>query len=111
VVRAGKPLAILDLPLGRFGAIDQLRRTLLARLYRPDAGRLAQLVAGVAHRARLLEATRDFRAFHRMLIDSGLAVRAGQPLLPPRGALPDDLPAVVTRIRALMGTAVERGSG
>jgi uncharacterized protein len=102
VVRARKPLAILDLPLGRFGPIDQARRTLLARLYRPDAGPVAQLVASVVHLARVLDATRDFRAFHQMIIDAGLAVRAGEPLLPPCGAVPDDLPTVVARIRALM---------
>ena len=108
VVRARKPLAILDLPLGRFGAIDQWRRTLTRRLFGADAWR--RLAAG-ASRARLLDATRDFRAFHRMLLEQGLAVRAGEPLLPPRGALPDDLPAVVARISALMGAAVERTSG
>jgi hypothetical protein len=56
----------------------------------------------VAYRAGLLDATRDFRAFHQMLLDRGLAVRAGEPLLPPKGAVPDDLPAVVARIKALM---------
>jgi uncharacterized protein len=100
VVRARKPLAILDLPLGRLGALDQWRRTLMRRLFAANAGR--QLVAA-AYRARLLDATRDFRAFHRMLLDRGLAVQAGQPLRPPRGAVPDDLPAVAARIRALMG--------
>ena len=39
VVRARKPLAILDLPLGRFGALDQRRRTLMRGLFAPDAGR------------------------------------------------------------------------
>jgi uncharacterized protein len=111
VVRARKPLGILDLPLGRFGVIDQVRRTLLARLFRLDAGPLAQLIRAVAHRAGVPEATRDFRAFHRMLIDSGLAVRAGEPLEPPRSPPPDDLPAVVSRIRALMATAVGSASG
>jgi mitochondrial fission protein ELM1 len=111
VVRARKPLAILDLPLGRFGAIDQVRRTLLARLYRPKAGGLAKLVAGTAQRARLLEATRDFRAVHRMLIDSGLAVPAGEPLRPPTGAVPDDLPTVVARIHGLMQAGVAHASG
>jgi hypothetical protein len=37
-----------------------------------------------------------------MLFDAGLAVRAGEPLRPPRDALPDDLPAVVARIRSLV---------
>jgi mitochondrial fission protein ELM1 len=110
VVRARKPLGILDLPLGRFGAMDQVRRSLLARLYRPDAGRLAQIITGVAYRTGVLEATRDFRAFHRMLIDSGLAVRAGAPLEPPRTPPPDDMAAVVDRIRALMGVTAEHRS-
>jgi uncharacterized protein len=104
VVRMRRPLAILDLPLGRFGAIDQWRRTLMRGLFAPDAGRVRRLVAAGAYRAGLLHATRDFRAFHRMLLDQGLAVRAGEPLLPPRGAMPDDLPMVVARINALMGT-------
>jgi mitochondrial fission protein ELM1 len=103
VVRARKPLAILDLPLGRAGAIDQLRRSLLRRLFAPDAGGLRRLLAAGAHRAGLLQATRDFRAFHRMLLDQGLAVPAGERLLPPRGAVPDDLAAVVASIRTLMG--------
>src|SRR5690606_2274573 len=102
VVRARKPLAILDLPLGRLGALDQVRRTLLGRLYRPDAGPVARLLAhGV-------DPTRDFRAFHRMLIESGLAVPAGAPLEPPTGAVPDDLPTVVARIAALMDAGRER---
>jgi mitochondrial fission protein ELM1 len=111
VVRARKPLAILDLPLGRFGAIDQRRRTLMRGLFAADAGRWRRLVAAGGYRAGLLHATRDFRAFHRMLLDQGLAVRAGEPLLPPRGDVPDDLPTVVARIRALMGAGAERASG
>jgi mitochondrial fission protein ELM1 len=105
VVRARKPLAILDLPLGRFGALDQWRRTLARRLFEAD-GRLRRLLVAAAYRARLLGATRDFRAFHRMLRARSLAVRAGEPLLPPRGAVPDDLPTVVARIRALSATVV-----
>jgi uncharacterized protein len=94
VVRARKPLAILDLPLGRFGALDQWRRALTRRLFgtRGGLGRLAPL----------LGATRDFRAFHQTLLDQGLAVWASEPLLPPHGAVPDDLAAVVARINALI---------
>ena len=88
--------------MGRFGGIDQLRRSLARRLFHPDSGRLRRLIATGAAATHVLEATRDFRAFHRMLIDSGLAVSAGEPLQPPTGALPDDLPAVVARIQALM---------
>jgi uncharacterized protein len=99
VVRMRRPLAILDLPLGRFGALDQWRRALMRRLFAENAGR--RLVAA-AYRAHLLDATRDFRTFHRMLLDRGLAVRAGEPLQPPRGVVPDDLPAVVARIKSLL---------
>jgi hypothetical protein len=104
VVRAQKPLAILDLPLGPLGAVDQVRRSLLRRLFHSGGGPSRLVVAG-ACRAGLLDATRDFRAFHQMLLDRGLAVRAGEPLRPPTGAVPDDLPAVVARIRSLIGAA------
>jgi uncharacterized protein len=107
VVRAQKPLAILELPLGRLGAIDQVRRSVLRRLFRSDGGPIRQLALAAARRAHLLDATRDFRAFHRMLLDRGLAVRAGAPLVPPRGAVPDDLPTVVARINTLMAAAAD----
>jgi uncharacterized protein len=109
VVRASKPLGIVELPLGLFGSLDQARRSLTRRLFHPDRRSLSQLIAAVAGRARLLDATRDFRSFHRMLIDSGLAVPAGEPLRPPTGAIPDDLPSVVTRIRALMAAPTPPG--
>jgi hypothetical protein len=101
VVRARKPLAIVELPLGRLGVIDQLRRSVLRRLFHRGDGP-GGLVTAAAIRAGLLPATRDFRAFHERLFDAGLAVPAGQPLVPPTGAVPDDLPAVVARIKALM---------
>jgi hypothetical protein len=50
-----------------------------------------------------------------MLFDAGLAVRAGEPLVPPKDAVPDDLPAVVARIRGLIdassAAAVVLGAG
>jgi mitochondrial fission protein ELM1 len=107
VVRAQKPLAILELPLGRLGALDQLRRSLLRRLFRSGGGPIRRLALATASRAHLLDATRDFRAFHQMLLERGLAVRAGAPLVPPRGVVPDDLPMVTARINALMGAAAD----
>jgi hypothetical protein len=50
---------------------------------------------------KILCATRDFRAFHRMLVKQGLAVWAGQPFARNAVELPDDVGAVVKRIEAL----------
>ncbi len=104
IARLGRPLAILDLPTGRFGGLDQLRRALTRRLFAPGAvpGGLRQRLAGVLHRSHLLTHTRDFRAFHRLLIERGLAVRAGEGFSPPQATAPDDLDLVVGRIRQLM---------
>lgn len=105
IARLGRPLAVLDLPVGRLGALDQLRRSLTRWLFAPAGTGLRRRLAGAMYRAGVLTQTRDFRAFHRMLIDRGLAVRAGEPFLPPRGAAADDLPLVVARIRALLAPA------
>jgi len=48
---------------------------------------------------------RDFSAFHRLLFERGWAVPLGQgqfPYLPPRLELPEELPEVVRRIKALV---------
>jgi mitochondrial fission protein ELM1 len=104
IARLGRPLAILDLPTGRFGALDQARRALTRRLFAPGAAPdgLRQRVAALLHRSHLLTHTRDFRAFHRLLIERGLAVHAGQGFPPPRSEAPDDLALVVARIRNLL---------
>jgi uncharacterized protein len=104
IARLGRPLAIFDLPTGRLGALDQLRRSLTRRLFAPGArpGSLRQRLATALHRAHVLTHTRDFRAFHRLLIERGLAVRAGEGFSPPRTAAPDDLDLVVARIRGLL---------
>ena len=71
VVRARKPLGILELPLGRFGA----PRPGAAEPYAPAVPSRPQgsfaAHRGRGGRARLLDATRDFRSFHRMLLDPG----------------------------------------
>jgi uncharacterized protein len=104
IARLGRPLAIFDLPTGRLGGVDQLRRALTRRLFAPgaDPGGLRQRVAGLLHRSHLLTHTRDFRAFHRLLIERGLAVRAGAAFPPPHHDAPDDLDLVVARIRDLL---------
>lgn len=107
IARLGRPLAILDLPTGRLGALDQLRRALVRRLFAPGegAGGLRRRLATTLHRSGVLSHTRDFRAFHGILIGRGLAVRAGEPFRPGRSTAPDDLPLVVARIRALLRPA------
>ena len=75
---------------------------------RGNGGTITQMSKAVS--PDLEQLTRDFRAFHRMLRARGLAVRAGEPLLPPKETVPDDLAAVVARIRAL-GATVVPGSG
>ena len=107
IARLGRPLAIFDLPTGWLGAVDQLRRSLTRWLFAPGAkpGGLREHLAAALHRSHLLPHTRDFRAFHRLLIERGLAVRAGEPFRPVRGTAPDDLPLVVAKIRALLQPA------
>jgi mitochondrial fission protein ELM1 len=107
IARLGRPLAILDLPTGRLGALDQLRRSLTRLLFAPGArpGGLRQRLATTLHASGVLTHTRDFRAFHRLLLERGLAVRAGEPFRRAPGTAPDDLPLVVARIRALLEPA------
>ncbi|MEP5764484.1 MAG: ELM1/GtrOC1 family putative glycosyltransferase [Halieaceae bacterium] len=108
VIYLRKPLAIFPLPGGWLGGIDQWRRSLAHYLFNPRQQsrrdiwrhRLARLVYYLDI-FKVLCATRDFRAFHRLLVDQGLAVWAGQPFQPPQGELPDDVGAVVARIKSL----------
>ncbi len=108
VIYLHKPLAIFPLPGGWLGSIDQLRRSLAHWLFNPRQetafDRLRHRVArGVYYidAFKVLCATRDFRAFHRLLVDKGLAVWAGEPFRQPDAQLPDDVGAVVKRIEAL----------
>ena len=106
IVRLRRPLAILDLPSSRLGALDHLRRSLTRLVFAPAAEApkhsLRRRLALAAYRTGLLSHTRDFRAFYRMLINRGFAVAAGAPFTPPTSGVPDDLARVVTRIRELM---------
>ena len=88
------------------GTLDQLRRSFARWLFAPqteDSGpRRRHRLAVALFRSGLLTHTRDFLAFHQLLIDLGLAVRAGEKFATSQGRLPDDLPRVVSRILALM---------
>jgi mitochondrial fission protein ELM1 len=109
VAKLHKPLAIFPLPAGRLGALDQARRSTIRWLFAPSeegfAGQFRNWVMTLAFRLGLIGQTRDFRAFHRLLIDRGLAVPLGRGFPQPRGQVDDDLPRVVARIRALMTEA------
>lgn len=108
VIYLRKPLAIFPLPGGWLGSVDQWRRSLAHWLFNPrlESGgdrwrhRLARGVYYVDV-FKVLCATRDFRAFHRLLVEKGLAVWAGQPFKQPVTQLPDDVGAVIRRIEAL----------
>jgi hypothetical protein len=105
VAQLRKPLAIFAPPRSWLGALDQLRRSFSRRLFAPSAGtaggRHRQGLGRMLYRLGILNQTRDFVAFHQFLVDRGLAVWAGDGFRPPRGSIPDELPLVVARIKAL----------
>ena len=108
VIYLHKPLAIFPLPGGWLGSADQMRRSLAHWLFNPRQDSSLdhwrhRLARGVYHVDvfKLLCATRDFRAFHRMLVERGMAVWSGEPFRKSDVTLPDDVGAVVKRIEAL----------
>jgi mitochondrial fission protein ELM1 len=109
VVRLRRPLAIFALPTGIAGSLDRLRRSFARRVFEPAARAPAdgwqRRLALALYQVGLIGYIRDLEAFHAMLFEHGLAVPAGQPLVPPSGEVPDDLARAVARIRALMGAA------
>jgi len=108
VARLRKPLAILPLPTGFLGTIDQLRRSGARWLFAQGSGsfkdRMRNYLARMVYYSGFIRHTRDFRAFHRMLVDRRLAVWAGQGFAPPTGEVPDDVGLVAQRIKRLMGS-------
>ena len=105
VARAGKPMAIMPIPVRGLGVVDQWRRAAIRQLFStgglgPMDG-VRQPLARLLYRLRLATQTRDFLAFHQLLIDRGLAVPLGQGFPPPKAAAPNDLPKVVAAIRDL----------
>lgn len=108
VIYLRKPLAIFPLPGGWLGSVDQRRRSLAHWLFNPKLDstwdrwrhRLARSFYYIDI-LKVLCATRDFRAFHRLLVDKKLAVWSGQAFAQPSGQLPNDAGRVVQRIKAL----------
>lgn len=108
VIRLGKALAIFPLPLAWWGGLDQQRRQFARWLFNPAAVGVRGKVRH--HMARLLSrldrynwfsATRDFRAFHEMLVNQGMAVWAGQPFRQDSRQPDNEIPMIVQRIRDL----------
>ncbi|UCC55988.1 MAG: mitochondrial fission ELM1 family protein [Gammaproteobacteria bacterium] len=106
VIRLRKPLAIFPLPVGKMGAVDQLRRTFTRWLFAPASGntgdRLRTGLCTLLYTMRIVTHTRDFTAFNESLVRGGLAGYASDPLKPPSGEVPDDLALAVNRIVALV---------
>jgi mitochondrial fission protein ELM1 len=107
VIRLRKPLAIFPLPVGSLGALDQSRRAFTRWLFKAAneglADKLRRKLASLLYRLGIVTQTRDFTAFHNMLVDKGLAIYAADALpRPPAGEVPDDLGIAVQRIVALM---------
>ena len=106
VIRLRRPLAILPVPARGLGRLDLRRRALARWLFSPGAGtthRVRRAIGGMLFRSRVISQTRDFPAFHRMLVARGLAVFAGEPFRAPTGVVPDDLADAAARVRQLGG--------
>jgi mitochondrial fission protein ELM1 len=106
VIRLRKPLAIFPLPTGPAGSLDQSRRAFSRWLFAPAGdGPGERMRAGLCrllYNAHIVTHTRDFVAFHALLVRRGLAGYASEPLRPPAGEVPDDLAVAVNRIMTLM---------
>lgn len=107
VAKLHKPLAIFPLPYAWLHKLDRARRSSARWLYeqgdQSSATGLRKGLLKIGGALHMLPRTRDFTAVHDLLIERGLAVPAGAPLQPSSGDLPNDLPAVVARVRALVG--------
>ncbi len=108
VIYLHKPLAIFPLPGGALGSLDQWRRSLAHWLFNPRCESAADRARHAVARGvyyldvfKVLCATRDFRAFHNLLVERGMAVWSGQPFRKDVVELPDDVALVVRRIEAL----------
>lgn len=103
VARLRRPLQILPLSYGPAGRFDLWRRAaargVFDRAARPGWRHIGKFVYG----SGLATQTRDFEAFHAMLLRRRIACRLGGPFVaPPELAEGDDLDRVVRRVSELM---------
>ncbi len=101
----GRPVGILPLPVGLIGALDQARRDALSWLFasvEDGAGASRQALARLLYNLRLVHQSRNFRQFHRKLVNGGQAVWAGDAFAAPVPTNEQDVDRVVARIRKLM---------
>lgn len=107
VAKLHRPLAIYPLPYAMIHKADRVRRRFARWLYsegdETETDGLRRVLLKTGRALHALPRTRDFTAVHDLLIDRGLAVPAGAALRPSSGDVPNDLPAVVARVRALVG--------
>ena len=57
-------------------------------------------LARLVFHSHLIRHTRHYPGFHQLLVDLKLATWSGTPATAPTGRMPDDIPAVVERIKA-----------
>lgn len=105
IARLGKPLAIYPLPVSG-KPLDRLSGR-IGPLLHDDPARGARaplrLLGTLIYRLGLAGYSRDLGALHEALVERGVAVRLGDPWPVARQRLPDEVPAVVARVRALLG--------
>lgn len=107
VARLGRPLVIYPLP-ERPSRMFALRRHLASRLQPPPGTRsspLAAAIGGWLYDRGMVFHSRDFDDLYRALIDRGLATLLNRAPSVPQTVLPDELPQVAARIRALLATS------
>ncbi|MCS6778545.1 MAG: mitochondrial fission ELM1 family protein [Geminicoccaceae bacterium] len=98
VARLGRPLAIFPLPV-RTDPATSLRRA-VGRALAPEGP--AAALGDLGRRLGLFGFPRELERIHRLLFESGRAVRLGEPFPPPGSPPPDELDRAVARLRALL---------
>ena len=102
VARLGRPLQVLPLSSGPIGRLDIARRRATRALFDRAERKPWRQAASLALRAGLSAQTRDYEAFHAMLLERGLATPLGTSFRPPTGPVADDAEAVVEAIVGLI---------